>query len=77
MDERHAFYETTNLLFKTITIIYSVLFRKQNIVKGIRDAGPDVFGDDCDLHTLHRIVWGTLPNFCKSPFGCQCNKTLY
>jgi hypothetical protein len=71
MNEGHAFYETTKLLFKTITIIYSTLFQKSTIVKGIRDAGSDVFGGDCDLHTLYHVVWEMLPNFCKSPLAAH------
>lgn len=66
MNERHAFREATGGLLEVIIVVYSALFQKRTTVEGIRDAGPQVFANDCDLHMTYQGVWKVLPGFCKS-----------
>jgi hypothetical protein len=66
MDERHNFRETTRQLLDAVIVIYSGVFQKGTVVKSLRDAGPEVFGGDLELHKTYRMVWQAMPEFCTS-----------
>jgi hypothetical protein len=64
-ERRHAFLEATRGLLEAIIVIYAAVFHKSTTFKSVRDAGPQVFADDHDLHMRYQGVWKALPSFCK------------
>jgi hypothetical protein len=62
---RHTFREETRRLFEAIIVIYSEVFQKKTTVERIKDAAPQVFGDDCELYTAYQKIWQMLPDFCE------------
>ena len=64
-ERRHGFRETTIQLLNAMIVIYSEVFHKSTTVESIRDAGAQVFGDDCQTPRVFQLVWSMLPEFCK------------
>ncbi len=58
-----SFIGLTQDLFTTVAVIYSTLFHDPTLFKQVKNAGPEVFRYDSDLHATYQRAWRALPDF--------------